>query len=215
MIERHDPRRLQLLLHQHGEVADAAADVGHRHARLQAMAGQQVPLVMPGELGLVAQDGDEAAFLEIGLAGIEILVVFVDCEVREPVCQWLELASRPSHDARRHHFDPQVGTFGANLRHQIGNGAEGHIVEPRQTLHIEIEGAAHLGERFRQCVSQRLDVIFRLRAELAGDDEFLIVLVEARLIAAVDAHAAVPSSANSAASFNRLPPSGTMEMRAR
>ena len=87
MVERDDPRRLELLLHEHGEIADAAADVGHGHARAHAVARQDVALVAPGHLGLRAQDRDEAAFLEEALARVELGVVFLDVIVGSIPCQ--------------------------------------------------------------------------------------------------------------------------------
>ena len=72
MIERDDPRRLELLLHEHGEIADSAADIGHRDAGPHAVPRQDRALVAPGHLRLGAQDRNEAAFLEEALPGIEL-----------------------------------------------------------------------------------------------------------------------------------------------
>ena len=81
MVERQQARGLEFLLHQHREIADAAADVGHLHAGLQPVLRQQLALMAPGQAGLDAQDRNEAAFLQEGLAGIEVLVIFVDGHV--------------------------------------------------------------------------------------------------------------------------------------
>ena len=99
MIERQQARRLELFLHQHREIADAATDVRDLHAGLQPVLRQELPLMAPGETGLEAQGGNEAAFLPEGLAGVEGLVIFVDGKLRQRAGKLLELARRPSNNA--------------------------------------------------------------------------------------------------------------------
>src|SRR6185369_9892745 len=75
MIERHQARRLELLVEEHRKIADAAADIRNLEAGFEAVARKYVALVPPCDPGLIAQDGNEARILGHQLAGIEVLVI--------------------------------------------------------------------------------------------------------------------------------------------
>ena len=109
MIHGHQARGLELLVEQHRKIADPAADVGDFEPGLQAVARQDVTLVAPGDLGLIAQDRNEAGVLRHRLAGIEVLVVLLDRDIGRQVVEQAESPGRPAEGAGGDDGDPEVG----------------------------------------------------------------------------------------------------------
>ncbi len=153
MIERDEAGRAEFLLEQHGEIADAATDVGDRHARPHSVTRQNAALVAPRHLGLRAQQADDVAVLDESLPRIELAVVFLDDDVVADIAQGGELAGGPADDARRDHRYAQVRPFAARPDQKVGQHLEGDVVEPHQALHVDVErsldGAQRLVEQRR------------------------------------------------------------------
>src|SRR5688572_4491779 len=117
MIEGENAGRLELLVDEHCEVANAAADIRHPHVLLQPVALQDLALVPPGHLRLRAQDRNKTIVLQHSLAWIKGFVILLDVDVRADLPDDLKLARGPSHHARND--DPDL-----ELRLHLASGSE-------------------------------------------------------------------------------------------
>ena len=82
------------------------------------------------------------------------------------------------------------------------------LLSRAEPLHIEVESAAHIAERCSDRIRQGLEFSLAARPQLAGDDEFLVVVVEHRLVGGLTTggHHCAPSSVISADSVSLPPP---------